>query len=119
MSGINLWEETLDKLKVSNKTIDDVCYIICQNYIIPIDEYKKIADCTYDNGYGLPVVNVDLKIVGDDWWLEREEYDGSEWFSFKQKPQIGKYFNGSLHDLQELLFGGDKHYYNDIGRRIK
>lgn len=28
----------------------------------------------------------DLIIVGDTWWLERHEYDGCEWFEFKELP---------------------------------
>ena len=28
-----------------------------------------------------------LRIVGKDWWLEREEYDGSEWWEFRTFPQ--------------------------------
>jgi len=24
--------------------------------------------------------------VGDDWWLERHEYDGSEWWVFQKLP---------------------------------
>lgn len=31
-----------------------------------------------------------LKIVGDNWWLERHEYDGAEWFEFKTLPQKPK-----------------------------
>jgi hypothetical protein len=30
---------------------------------------------------------LDLIIVGDNWWLERKEYDGSEWFEFKKKKK--------------------------------
>lgn len=26
-------------------------------------------------------------IVGDDWWMERHEYDGSEWWEFKELPK--------------------------------
>lgn len=30
----------------------------------------------------------DLKIVGDDWWLERSEYDGAERWNFKTLPNF-------------------------------
>lgn len=119
MSSINLLEETFSELSKHGKTIEDVNYIVCQGYLIPIVDYEIIANCTYNNGYGSPVVNVDLKIVGEDWWLERAEYDGSEWFEFKEKPQIGKCFEGSYLDAADLLFGGDEHLYNDIEMRIK
>lgn len=28
--------------------------------------------------------------MGDDWWLERHEYDGSEWFELKECPDKPK-----------------------------
>lgn len=28
--------------------------------------------------------------MGDDWWLERHEYDGSEWFELKELPDKPK-----------------------------
>ena len=30
---------------------------------------------------------MDLLIVGKDFWLERVEYDGSEWWEFKTMPR--------------------------------
>ena len=33
----------------------------------------------------------DLVVVGDNWWIERRDYDGSEWWEYKEKPkQISK-----------------------------
>ena len=40
----------------------------------------------YDDGYGETEVKDDLQIVGANWWLERHEYDGSEWWEFKSLP---------------------------------
>lgn len=40
-----------------------------------------------DEGYGAPEVATDLLVVGADFWLERCEYDGSEWWEFKQMPK--------------------------------
>jgi len=40
----------------------------------------------YDSGYGATKVAKDLVIVGEDWWLERCEYNGSEWWEFKTLP---------------------------------
>lgn len=50
------------------------------------DEFAAKANEVYDSGYGCECVDRELKVVGDDWWLERHEYDGSEWWEFKQKP---------------------------------
>ena len=38
------------------------------------------------NGFGGAEVNENLFVVGADWWLERHEYDGSEWWEFKTLP---------------------------------
>lgn len=40
----------------------------------------------YDDGYGGQEIDSSLVIVGDDWWLERAEYDGAGWFEFKKQP---------------------------------
>lgn len=34
-----------------------------------------------------------------------------EWFEFKEKPQIGQCFKGSLKQEEQLLFGGDEYLY--------
>lgn len=36
--------------------------------------------------HGAQHVATDLVLVGDDWWIERCEYDGSEWWEFKTIP---------------------------------
>lgn len=36
---------------------------------------------------GSPQVAEDLLIVGDTWCLERHEYDGSEWWEYKELPK--------------------------------
>jgi len=33
------------------------------------------------------IIRNDLYVVGEDWWLERGEYDGSEWWEFKRLPE--------------------------------
>jgi hypothetical protein len=40
----------------------------------------------YDDGFGGNEIPLSLVVVGDDWWLERGEYDGSEWWEFKRLP---------------------------------
>ncbi len=96
---INLWEETIKILGGHTKSWDDVKFIIncfdnkyssSASYVFEIEkeDFEKIAKkFDYDNGYGGQVVNPWLKIVGDDWWLERHEYDGKEWWEFKMLPK--------------------------------
>ena len=60
------------------------------------DEFALIAkDINYDSGFGGHEIQLDLVVVGSNWWLERREYDGSESWSFKSAPQRkeGRPFN--------------------------
>ena len=82
----NLLKETIDVLNDYELTFDDVLWIGCDDYTISIEQFKELANNTYDKGYGAPKVAIDLKIVGKDWWLEREEYDGMEWWEFNTPP---------------------------------
>ncbi|MCD6125153.1 hypothetical protein J7J18_06655 [bacterium] len=83
----NLLKETLEILEQHNKKPEDVkwCGIPGFGYC-SWNEFAAIADVEYDSGYGTAMVATDLVIVGEDWWLEREEYDGAEWWEFKTLP---------------------------------
>ena len=86
----NLLTETLEILNENGKTVDDIKWIGTYTAEISIRTFLEYADQEYDNGYGTPEVNMSLVVVGDDWWLERGEYDGSEWWEFKTKPKRPK-----------------------------
>lgn len=83
----NLKEETLSELEFHGKTKEDIRWIGCNKFKIPINLFWKLADREYDSGYGGVEVAPDLLIVGDNWWLERHEYDGSEWWEYKELPK--------------------------------
>ena len=83
---VNLLEETLDILQEYGKTIEDVKWIGTHEYTIPIEQFIEVADRMYDGGYGIEEINTGLLVVGEDWWLERGEYDGSEWWELKRMP---------------------------------
>ena len=86
----NLLLETLDALQRAGYTGDDVQYVTDGEHEIKWSDFEMIAKgIDYDAGYGSTNVNTDLCVVGDEaeaWWLEREEYDGSEWWVFKKFP---------------------------------
>ena len=86
----NLLHETIDALKENGKTEKDIKWIGSNEVEIPQEMFLKMADVVYDAGYGGQEVASDLMIVGDDWWLERAEYDGSEWWEFKTMPNKPK-----------------------------
>jgi hypothetical protein len=84
----NLKTETLRMLNDNNKTWSDVRWIGHGDGSIKLhpDYFLEIADREYNSGYGGQEVNTALVVVGDDWWLERCEYDGSEWWEFNTIP---------------------------------
>jgi len=86
----NLWDETVRKLASLNFDFDkDVIQVqTCEGYINK-EIFKMIAMATnYDSGYGSAEIREDLIIVGNGWWLERDEYDGSEWWVYRTKPDL-------------------------------
>lgn len=92
---INLREETIEKLKENGKTLEDIKWIGRYNRErkigekLPDDETSLIyMNQNYDNGYGGEEIDLELVVVGDNWWLERHEYDGSEWWEYKELPKL-------------------------------
>lgn len=86
MSEINLLQETIDMLGEHGKTIYDIKWFGCDEFAIPENQFQELFDVNYDNGFGAQEIAMDLIVCGDDWWLEREEYDGAENWVFKTMP---------------------------------
>lgn len=56
-------------------------------YAMSYEDFKKIADVEYDAGYGAQEIACDLVIVfTDGTWMDRGEYDGSEWWQLHKIP---------------------------------
>ncbi|CYZ86348.1 hypothetical protein [Streptococcus suis] len=84
----NLWEETIEVLKEHGKTFDGVRFIQGNDFKITKENFENVAKKTnYDSGYGSANVATDLVVVGKNWWLERGEYDGAEWWDYKESPK--------------------------------
>lgn len=108
-SGENLWNETINILEQFSKTFDDVYWIGGDDFTISKEQFKELANTHYYAGFGSPKVATDLKVVGKDWWLERHEYDGSEWWEFKvlpikpkEKKKVNRVLGGMWDTLKEL-----------------
>ena len=88
---MNLYEETVRKLRENGKTIADIIAVQGGDFGITVEDFIELAKNTdYDDGYGGQEVASDLLVIGKNWWLERAEYDGSEWWEFKKYPKIKK-----------------------------
>lgn len=94
---INFYEEIIDVLKQYGKTPDDILWIgkFRDGHYVKFghkgkttDEFmRELFNFNYDNGYGGEVICTELMIVGKtDWWMDRREYDGSEWWEYHTKP---------------------------------
>lgn len=85
---MNLLQETVEILANNGKTDADVKWIGSRDgrYALDWSKFAITANIDYDNGYGGQEIALDLVVVGDGWWLERREYDGSESWAFKEAP---------------------------------
>lgn len=95
----NLLTETLLILKENSKEEKDVLWVGTRNEKSTWKQFKEQADFKYDSGFGGEQINTKLLVVGKNWWLERHEYDGSEWWEFKTLPKKPK-SNTDIIDLK-------------------
>ena len=120
----NLLKETLEDIKLSGHTIMDIIFIGSEEsgYYCNWEEFTKLANQEYDDGFGAQEVATDLIIVfsdGSKMW--RHEYDGSErWdystpFEMPQKvKQIKSLFvNSDDIGWQTIAEINDKYYLNE------
>ena len=89
MGRVGLLDEIIGVFQANDKTPADVRWVGSSRgaFAVPWDAFARIADREYDPGYGHCEVAPDLVVVGDDWWVERKEYAGREWWEFKTPPQ--------------------------------
>lgn len=83
---VNLLEETISALLHHGKKPDDVLWVGDTDKKTTWKQFASIANFYYDNGYGGNEIDSSLIVVGKDFWLERGEYDGSEWWEYKELP---------------------------------
>jgi len=78
---VNLLEETIDDIKISGHTPEDIVFIGSEDtgHRCTWAEFQTLANIKYDAGFGAQEVASDLIIVfSDGARMERSEYDGSE-----------------------------------------
>lgn len=89
---INAYCELQDTLLDYGYDVDDIATV---GDFLTFDEYdvQEFLDClkgiVYDNGYGCVYFRRGIKLImTDGTWIEREEYDGSEWWTHRSVPAI-------------------------------
>ena len=102
---INLRNETIAAVTEAGKRPDDITYIGDKTHSYSWSRFLRAANWEYNNGYGGAYVNRGLVILFTDGsWLERGEYDGSEWWEYKHCPTVPE---GHTPDNQLVLFPTD------------
>lgn len=89
----NLLKETLAKIEREGHTKNDVAFVGSKDgkLRISFEEFEKISNFEYDSGYGSQQIAEDLIVYFDEGdWLEREEYDGSEWWKIVKPLRFHK-----------------------------
>lgn len=108
--GRTFWEETIASLEINGKTFDDVEWIGGDEFEISKENFKRISNFTYDDGYGSQDVAGDIKLVGKDFIMIRWEYDGSEgWDFIITKP------TGIIKEINALAESEAERYWSDKG----
>lgn len=77
----------LNNILIKNKlTLNDILWVGTRDYKINKQKFLDNINFQYDNGYGLRHIATDLIVVGADFYIERRDYDGSEWWHFNKIP---------------------------------
>lgn len=86
---VDLIQETKDFMAAFGYTKQDIQWIGGRDFTIPISDFWNSKPQIYNAGYGSQEVAMDLTIVFKDGsWMEREEYDGSEWWVHRRCPSM-------------------------------
>lgn len=90
---MNLYDETVEILRLHDKTIADIEYIGSTRTKINTNKALELMKKTnYDRGFGGQEIAENLMIKGYGFIMIRGEYDGSEWWDYMQTepslPQV-------------------------------
>jgi len=86
----NLLEETVKILADHGHTLTDIEYVWTREGCFhPTEACQKFLNVTYvTEPYDLPKIREDLKLVGQDFWLERQVVPGQEWWVYQELPEF-------------------------------
>lgn len=86
---MTLLKTTLRDLQKNGKSPKDIRYIQTSKFNFSWENFKNAADFELGGQYYSHIVKMDLVIVGDDWWMERECDDAYmfNYWVFRQFPK--------------------------------
>jgi len=109
---MNLLKETIKIIENNSRDVKEVQWVGNTHYAYMIwKDFEKIANFEYDDSYGAQLIAYDLVIVTNDWWLERCEHAGSEWWVFKELPRKPKIYK---NDFKLHVIDDDDYCDNDL-----
>ena len=110
---MNFLEETKEAIKDSGHNFEDVMFIGSSNgeYRMSWEKFVTKANFNYDDGYGAAAIATDLIIYFKDCtYIERGEYDGSEWWSYN----VPKVFNVNDKYKDFNILGDDRYMWKTV-----
>lgn len=104
----NLLTETLENIRYDGQSPEAVAWVGNGKVAGTWDAFAALADFDYDAGFGGQNIHASLRVVFNDGsWLERHEYDGSEWWEYKKTPLLAQYDNFDTLTHRGLLNNHD------------
>ncbi len=94
MAKKNLLEETIEDIARSGHAVEQIVFIGSERsgHSCTWDEFRSLADVTYDDGFGAQIVALDLVIVfSDGTKMWRHEYAGSEGWEYSTPFKMPKH----------------------------
>lgn len=93
----NFKEEILKILKIYNKTSEDIYFVTDNTVYCSFDEFLNIIqDYEYPFLSKNTNINPYLKIVGNNWWIERKISKNLEYWIYKSLPQSPFYYSANI-----------------------
>lgn len=107
----NLLEEAKELLKECGKSLEDILY--CQNDDgwFELALFKELANREYYEDHGAVEAMQDLVLIGNDFWLERFEYDGAECWKYQTKPKKTKTKAKDVQLFDEEAVARNREYF--------
>lgn len=85
----NLLTETLNMMQRQGQSPETVAWVGNGKVAGTWDAFAALADFSYDAGHDEQNIRQSLVVVFNDGsWLERHEYDESEWWEYKKTPSV-------------------------------
>ena len=102
----NLLKETKEILERHSKTFDDIIFVGDTRFKtkMAVEDFIKRANNNFMDDYDSIKINIDLILVGKDFWLERRRRWNSfwiEWWEYCQVPDINVYKDGIVNISEE------------------